>query len=338
MKKILLAATVALALLASCSKDADRIAESARGGVVKISFVDETPQSRAFFGATAAAESWEKQINSLTLLVFDKGGTAVLRRHFSPAEIAAGTATVPLPEATPGETYSFHVIANAVGIGAVADLNALKALAESEAAAYNGTFDEVASRAKRSGGFTMSGSADKAVAQAGQVTAVEVSLKRLVGKIAVQASVDPQFASLYPGSVKISQTAISRAGVSARYVAGQLSGAATTFSHTQAAKDLGGKYGNLFYVYGHEGGSPAQAVLLTLTGIYDRDGNFSTTADQVPVSYEVRLQGDTGNAIDRNTYRRVSVAVKGLTGADVAVTVTPADWEGPFNQEVNLGM
>ena len=25
-------------------------------------------------------------------------------------------------------------------------------------------------------------------------------------------------------------------------------------------------------------------------------------------------------------------------GADVAVTITPADWEGPFNQDVNIGM
>ena len=103
------------------------------------------------------------------------------------------------------------------------------------------------------------------------------------------------------------------------------SGAATTFSHTQAAKDQSGKYGNLFYVYGNDGSSPAQAVLLTLTGVYDRDGDFSTVTDQVPVRYEVQLQGDTGKAIARNTYRRVSVGISGLTGVDVAGTITPAD-------------
>lgn len=52
----------------------------------------------------------------------------------------------------------------------------------------------------------------------------------------------------------------------------------------------------------------------------------------------MELNGDSGKAISRNTYRRVSVNISGLTGADVAVTITPADWEGPINQEVNLGM
>ena len=59
----------------------------------------------------------------------------------------------------------------------------------------------------------------------------------------------------------------------------------------------------------------------------------------MPVNYEVELKdADGGYGIDRNTYRRVSVNISGLTGADVAVTITPADWEGPFNQDVNLGM
>ena len=110
------------------------------------------------------------------------------------------------------------------------------------------------------------------------------------------------------------------------------------FSQTQASKEPSGKYANLFYVYGSENSNPAENVLLTLEGVYDNDGDFATTADQIPISYEVELNGDSGKAISRNTYRRVSVNISGLTGADVAVTITPADWEGPINQEVNLGM
>ena len=77
---------------------------------------------------------------------------------------------------------------------------------------------------------------------------------------------------------------------------------------------------------------------MTLEGVYDQDGNFGTTGDQIPVSYEVTLTGDSGKAISRNTYRRINVNISGLTGADVAVTISPADWDGPFNQDVNLGM
>ena len=65
-----LAAMAALAMLASCDKHTDEIAESATGSVVKITLTDKTPATtRAFFGATAAAESWEKEIKTLTLYV-----------------------------------------------------------------------------------------------------------------------------------------------------------------------------------------------------------------------------------------------------------------------------
>ena len=226
---------------------------------------------------------------------------------------------------------------------------------ESEIADYNGTFDEVTTKAKRSAGFTMTGSATQVIAQAGQTTTVQIALERLVSKVAVQATTDSKFASAYPGRVRIASATVSRAASSVFYfdVGTSHSGgtqnreysgetmplsAAQTFSHTQAAKEQSGKYANLFYIYGNEDDKAAESVLLTLEGIYDHDGDFGTTDDQMPVSYEIELAGDSGKAINRNTYRRVTVNISGLTGADVAVTITPADWEGPFNQDVNIGM
>ena len=81
MKKMILAATAALAMLASCNKHTDEIADSATGSVVKITLTDKTPETRAFFDQTAAAESWEKKIGTLTLFVFDGNGDAVLQLH-----------------------------------------------------------------------------------------------------------------------------------------------------------------------------------------------------------------------------------------------------------------
>ena len=344
MKKMFLAAAAALAMLASCSKDADEIADTAKGGVVKITLTDKTPaMTRAFFGTTAAAESWEKKIGSLTLFVFDGSDRAVLQRRFSAAEISGQAATIPVPDAKPGELYKFYVVANSGNPANVADLTELRSSTESEAASYNGTFDEVTTKAVRSGGFTMTGSTMKAIAQAGQTTDVQIGIERLVAKIAVQTATDSKFAAAYPGRVKIASATVSRAASSTPYFnetqhSENRAAVVHNFSQTQASKEQSGKYANLFYVYGSENSNPAENVLLTLEGVYDNDGDFATTADQIPISYEVELNGDSGKAISRNTYRRVSVNISGLTGADVAVTITPADWEGPINQEVNLGM
>ena len=329
----------ALAMLASCDKHTDEIADSATGSVVKITLTDKTPATtRAFFGATAAAESWEKEIKTLTLYVFDASGNYVLQRNFSASEISGQAATIPVPDAKPGETYKFYVMANGSAPTGIAVLDDLLAATETEAGSYNGTFDEVVAAAIRSGGFTMTGSASKAIAQAGQTTAVQIEIERLVSKIAVQAATDSKFAAAYPGRVQITSATISNAMPSTRYFRDIRSsgGDSQKFSHAQAAKAQENNYCNLFYIYGNETGDK---VLLTLEGLYDSDGDFSTTADQMPVNYEVELKdADGGYGIDRNTYRRVSVNISGLTGADVAVTITPADWEGPFNQDVNLGM
>ena len=303
----------------------------------------------------AAAESWEKKIGTLTLFVFDGSGDAVLQRNFTAAEISGQTATIPVPDAAPGQTYSFYAIANGSALSGIGTLDDLRSQTESEIADYNGTFDEVTTKAKRSAGFTMTGSATQVIAQAGQTTTVQIALERLVSKVAVQATTDSKFASAYPGRVRIASATVSRAASSVFYfdVGTSHSGgtqnreysgetmplsAAQTFSHTQAAKEQSGKYANLFYIYGNEDDKAAESVLLTLEGIYDHDGDFGTTDDQMPVSYEIELAGDSGKAINRNTYRRVTVNISGLMGADVAVTITPADWEGPFNQDVNIGM
>ena len=187
MKKMILAATAALAMLASCNKHTDEIADSATGSVVKITLTDKTPETRAFFDQTAAAESWEKKIGTLTLFVFDGNGDAVLQRNFTAAEISGQTATIPVPDAAPGQTYSFYAIANGSALSGIGTLDDLRSQAESEIADYNGTFDEVTTKAKRSAGFTMTGSATQAIAAAGQTTTVQIALERLVSKVAVQA-------------------------------------------------------------------------------------------------------------------------------------------------------
>ncbi len=55
------------------------------------------------------------------------------------------------------------------------------------------------------------------------------------------------------------------------------------------------------------------------------------------MTYEVELDGAAGGEIRRNGYYRVDVTINGLTGQDATLTITPAEWESPVTQTVELG-
>lgn len=171
---------------------------------------------------------------------------------------------------------------------------ALLALTETAAVNYNGTFAEVSTRAKRSGGFLMSGSATKTIAAVGSTTDVSIVLKRSVAKIAVQTALSSAFASKYSGKVRINSAQLSRAASRTPYFSGVPQTGTMTFTHTQSAGSSGDKYNNLFYAFENGSLAAGSRVLLTLEGTYDRDGDFSTTADQAPVSYRIELTGGGG--------------------------------------------
>ena len=80
-----------------------------------------------------------------------------------------------------------------------------------------------------------------------------------------------------------------------------------SYAHSQNAEASGDRYDNLFYLF--ENGSLAAG---TLDATYDRDGDFATTADQAPLTYEVEL-------------------------ADIMATITVADWETPTTQTIDIG-
>lgn len=212
------------------------------------------------------------------------------------------------------------------------------ALKETSAALYNGTFAEVSAAAKRSGGFLMSGTATKTIAAAGQATDVAITLKRDVAKIAIQSSLSADFASKYPGKVKVNSATVSRAASQTPYFGGTAAPGAMTYTHTQTPQEASDKYNNLVYLFENGTLAAGSRVLLTLEATYDRDGDFSTTDDQAPITYEVELKGTSDNGtLLRNGYYRVAVSLAGLTGQDVSATITVADWETPVTQTINLG-
>ena len=155
MKKILFAAVVlAAALFASCDKTGEMLdpvlPETVDGARIAITLTGaDDAETRAFFDSSAKAETWEKSLSSLSVFAFDKGGTLILRRDFTPAELTAKSATFALPKSSAGTECSFYAVAN-YDASSARTKAALAALVEKSAADYNGTFAEVSAAAKRS--------------------------------------------------------------------------------------------------------------------------------------------------------------------------------------------
>lgn len=336
MKKLFLATTVALGLLVSCNKEESEIRATSQGAVVTVSFTDEEPTTRAFFGSTAAAEAWEKTLNTLTMFVVDPSGDILVKRSFSAAELSAKKATFALPDATPGTVCEFYAVAN-LDMSQVNSADVLTAMLEQDAAAYNGSFADVSTSAKRTGGFVMSGMASKAVAAAGSTTDVAITLKRTVAKVAVQVTPSPQFGSLYQGAIRINSITLSNGATHTPVFHTDYNPGFFNFSTTQAADAASGKYRNLFYLYESPARNVGSRIKATIDATYDRDGDFSTVAGQSSMTYEVELDGATDGEIRRNGYYRVDITINGLTGQDATLTITPAEWESPVTQTVELG-
>lgn len=337
MKKLFLAATVALGLLVSCSTEYDEILSTSKGGTVKISFVDEDSSTRAFFGTTASAESWEKALTTVTIFAFNSTGDLLVQRAFSASELSAKTAVFALPDVAPGSNCDFYAVAN-FDAGSVANKAALLSKLETSAASYNGTFAEVTAGAKRADGFVMSGFATKAIATAGSSTNVALTLKRTVAKVAFEMTPSPSFGQIYPGDIKVNSVVIKKGATQSPVIEpASVNPGAMSYTVSQNSNVASGKYQNLFYLFENGNLATGNRVVATINATYDADGNFSTTNDQSPMSYDVELSADSAGSISRNGYYRVAVTINGLTGSDVSLSISVAEWNTPVTQNIVIG-
>ena len=275
-------------------------------------------------------------MSSLSIFVFDNADNFVIRRDLTSSELAAKSATFSLPKSLASTLCSFYAIAN-YDASSAKTRAALTALVEKSAADYNGTFAEVSSAAKRSGGFVMSGSVTKTVGAVNTTTSVGITLKRTVAKVAVQTTVDPSFANKYSGTLTINSVKLSKAASQSLVVAGTPTPGAMTFSHTQTPASASGKMNSLFYIFENEALAESSRVLLEIEATYDLDGEDTTTDDRSEVTYSIELTGKAAGEILRNGYYRIAANITGLVGQDCAVTVTVTDWETPVTQNVELG-
>lgn len=275
-------------------------------------------------------------MSSLSIFVFDNADNFVIRRDLTSSELAARSATFSLPKSLASTPCSFYAVAN-YDASLAKTRAALTALVENSAATYNGTFAEVSTAAKRSGGFVMSGSTTKTVGAVNTTTNIGITLKRTVAKVALQTTIDPSFPQKYGGSLTVNSVKLSKAASQSLVVAGAPTPGPMTFSHTQTPASASGKYNALFYCFENGSLTAGNRVLLEINATYDLDGNASTTDDRSEVTYSVELTGKAAGEILRNGYYRIAANITGLVGQDCVVSVTVADWETPVTQNVDLG-
>ena len=343
MKKIIFSAvSLAAVMLASCSKNSDTVTPAipiSGTPQVCITLADNTDaDTRAFFDDTAAAEAWEKSLSAFTVFAFDTASDhLILRRGFAAAELTAKTATFALPKSLAGKSCAFYAVAN-YDVPTVQTREELLALVERAIADYNGTFTEISTSAKRSGGFVMTGMNILNVGAVNTTTNVPIRLLRNVAKVAVQTTVDPIFAQKYGGTITVNSVKLSRAASQTPlFYNSNLSTGAMDFTHTQVPAMESGEYHSLFYCYENGVLSESDRVLLEIHATYDLDGNDATTDDRSEVIYPIELTGKDAGQLLRNGYYRIAATITGLVGLDCQVSVTVADWESPITQTVELG-
>ena len=346
-----LAALAAMtAVISACNKDTDVPFQGNEGDGANVELIlQNAPDETRAFGA-GTTEAWEKTISSAVLIVYNPTGTQVLRRVLTSAEVN-GSTTTPVKLVLPGvdvdTSCDFYVVINRAVPDAVTTKTALLAELESDIASYNGTYANVTTKALRTNGFAMAGTATAKVVSG--TTAVTITVKRVVAKVEVQCTMTDAFRTKYgKGCVQVNKITLSK-GAEKSYLIDQTTSKYATVSSTFTSAqdsycDKTGvsatnqyKYNNLFYINEKASAAAGSRVKLVIEAIYDADGNIATTADQMPISYETELTGTTGNKIARNGSYKVNAKLDGLTGQDVTLAVTVANWEALTTQDVNLG-
>mgnify|MGYP006899714262 FL=1 len=339
-------------LLAACTKDEVNPTPTNGGkeGEIELILKNESVAdgTRAFGSGTT--ESWEKSISSAVLIVYNTSGTQILRRVLTAAEVN-GSTTTPIKFVLPGvsadASCDFYVVINRNIADNITTKTGLLAELESDIASYNSTYANVTTKAMRTGGFVMTGSASVKIAAG--TTAVTMTVKRVVAKVEIQTSMTDSFRTKYGnGCVEVKKVTLSR-GAEKSFLIDQTTSKYATVSSsftsaqdaycdkTGASKTNAYKYNNLFYLNEKAAAAAGSRVKVLIDAIYDADGNLSTTADQMPVTYETELTGAADGKIARNGSYKVNAKLDGLTGQDVTLAVTVANWDALATQDVNLG-
>ena len=295
----------------------------------------KTAQTKGYLDDAAKTEDYEQAISKITVLVYEAtgDGNLLLKHDASSKELTSSKMTFLLPRGMEGKTLSFVAIANFTPTTIPSTLNGAFELLEEDCVAYNGKFAEVSATALRTGGFVMSALAKDVTVSSKGATEVYMPLERTVAKVAIRTTISSDFSKKYSGSVKVTNVSLQNVSSKTKLIRTTLSGSTmyddkgTAFSQSPGTSSAENR--SLFYAFEKNDGK----AKVVIDGIYDADGNFSTTKDQTSVTYSF----DMNEQLNRNAYYRIDAQIQGLEGSECNMTMTLKEWAGPYSQEVTIG-
>ena len=339
MKKILYL-PLFVALLLSCSDETldGEISqqEESQGVRIHLALGEEAfSPVLPFFDSNPACQPWEKEINSLTVCVYNPGNGTFFKRVFTTGEIAARRFDFVFPDAKPGDECEFYAVAN-MEVPAM-NREELLSMKDPAISDYNAKFYKVAFEACREEGFVMSGSTTQILSLKDGVTYVTLPLRRTVAKIAVQLQFSEEFMAKNPGLFLLGASVGIGPGSYSSWVFPHenthLEWISSLWSMSMD-KD-GEKFQALFYAFEYDNDVVwgFKTLSFTVFGDYP-DGNgqniyyYKTYA--VTIGGSEKEQGK----IQRNTYYRIQVIISGFTGSEIETDISVAPWDGLYTENI----
>jgi hypothetical protein len=338
MKKLFFIAIVmVMAVFSSCLKEeepAGNVPEK-EGMPVTVSFTgDHAPALKSSMNFVEA-EEWEKELKRITVVAFKQNGECILKRDFTPEELVARKATFTLPSVFSGDLVKFHAVANIALPAKINNLSELEALMHIRLSLYNSSrYEYVSTRSMWGDGFGMSGQEEKIMAQEGQKTFVEISLKRLVAKIRVKINVTEEFNRKYKGYILMWGTDIINSSTLTRIVekdepldAGRTVAGYIYQDYYRVAPD---SYINLFYIYENGRRTAQDKVKLRIRGTYNEEGlKINALLQTYIIDLDLDPQGES--IVRRNCCYDIEVNINDLQDKNLQYKVSAAKWEMPFD-------
>lgn len=273
----------------------------------------DPPFTRSFNGI--AAESWEKKINTATIYVLAPDGTVIRSQSLTAPQITAinNATNFVIPMIIPGNLTScdVYMVANTTPSAAINTKASLLTSFEQDITSYNGTYDLVTSQALRPNGFVMTGKQEGVLLHASQTTNVNIALKRIVAKVAV----DINFTTILNlGQLTLNNVTLTQSAPYSNLFPltnGKTGGTAVTLSQTPKPNGTN-KYRAFFYIYENDGRALSSAPTINLSG------SGMLLLITTPFSYRIPLDGDLQNniatgRITRNSVYYITINVTKLT-------------------------
>lgn len=336
---------LAAAMFCSCAKENNDVAgpqgqPEVENQQVELSFVPDALGTRSFYESFGHPEPWEKEIKTMYVYLYDSEGNFRMRREVTAAEISAKRAVFGIPNFLAGTQCTFYVTVN-LDHGIYYTTAELDKDVNTFYSNYNSDFLTVTQGCANARGFIMTGKAEVVIAAAGQKTNIDMTLKRQLAKIAVRTHVDNAFTTAYNGAT-IDITNVSLQNVALQTFHYHREGAyplyQTKTNIFQAPVWDGTYWQNLFYANETAASSGNNQVMLVLTGTFDADGDPATTDDQQVITYKVPFEASGDGLINRNAYYRLFIRIKGLSGEDVAMNISVAEWEVVSQEVIDIGI